>query len=266
MKEIISFKKRDFYYHLLESSWPKLIFIIISFYIIVNIIFSLIYYNIGEGISNFSGTLMDAFFFSIQTMSTIGYGFMAPTSLATNLVVVFQSTFGLISLAGITGIIFAKISRPHAKIIFSKNILYTTINDKRVLTFRIANARGNDIVEANLNASVLIKEVTPEGESFLKIHTMKLSREKTPFFKLSWVVFHEINDDSPLQNVSIDDPCLKAIAITITGHDSTYSSTIYSRYNYNPTDIMKDRYFVDIMSEGADGEMMIDYSKFHDLK
>ncbi|MEZ4704160.1 MAG: ion channel [Bdellovibrionota bacterium] len=266
-KGVPSEYRKDFFYLLMEMTWPRLFGGIFILYILSNVFFAAIYMLLPYSISGLrSPHFWEAYFFSIQTMSTIGYGSLHPTSFASNVVVSVEAAFGLIGIATVTGIVFSKLSRPQAKILFSKNLLDTKMDGKRTLQFRIGNTRGNDIVDAKLTLSVLLDHMTAEGQDMRRIHELKLLRDRTPFFRLTWSVFHVIDETSPLFGMDLHEGSLRTIVATVAGHDGTYSNTIYSRYNYFPDDIIQNRYFADIMEVLPDGNLMIDYEKFHDLK
>ncbi len=259
--------KKDIYYYLMEASWAKLFTIFFFLYLISNVIFAGLYLIVPGSIqNNVDGSFLKSFFFSVQTMSTIGYGALAPSGAYGNIIVTIEAAFGLIGVAAATGLIFSKISRPHAKIIYSKNLLDTLINGERCLCFRIGNTRSNDISEARIRISALIDEWTAEGHHMRKIHDLKLERSNTPVFRMSWSIFHKIDEGSPLLNMDYEAGNLKGLIVTVIGHDDTYSNTVFSRHNYYPSDIIKNRYFEDIMTTREDGRMVVDYNKFHELK
>lgn len=257
--------KKDLYFNFVTSSWPMIFLVFFLFYIVSNLIFAALYMFSSGSISGaMEGSFLDAFFFSAQTMSTIGYGGLSPSGVYSNFLVVIESAVGVIMIATFTGLIFAKLSKPHAKVLFSKNLLRSLDNDAEVLTFRMGNARGNDIMEAKVSVSALFDVVSLEGQNIRKIEDLKLRRSKSPFFRMTWSIFHEIDEDSPIRKYKEED--LRGILVTMTGHDGTYSDTIYSRHLYDPADIIRGKYFVDIMHDLPDGRMMIDYNKFHELK
>ena len=260
--------KKDFYYALIEASWTKLSLIVLFVYFISNAVFALMYYSIPfalNGTISEQATFYESFFFSVQTMSTIGYGALSPNGILANILVTFEAAFGLIIAALLTGIVFAKLSKPHAKIRYSKKAIISQFDGVTCLSFRIGNTRGNDIVEAKINVSILLDETTSEGKKFRKIHNLDLRRSYTPFFKLSWTNFHPIDENSPIYNFEKIKDNLRSIVVTITGHDGSYSNTIYSRYTYTIDDLEKDKYFEDIMIDNNDGDFTIDYSKFDNL-
>lgn len=256
---------KDIYVRLIELRWRKLFSAIFLFYLFVNGLFALVYFQDIENLTH-AKTFWEAYYFSTQTMAAIGYGVIHPEGEFLNWVVVFQSAFSLISIAAITGIVFAKISKPHAKIMFSDKIIISSFNNQKCLSLRIANIRGNNIVEAKVRLSILANEVTTEGYKLRRVKDLELTRKQTPFFRLSWTVFHVINEESPLYNLDIEKSNIHTISATITGHDESYSSTIYARKDYDVEDIHENRYFEDIMLEDGEGNLTIDYSRFHLFK
>ena len=258
--------KKDLYFYFIESSWPQLFIALFFVYILSNILFAGLYLLSPASIANSSSTFSDAFFFSVQTMSTIGYGTLAPTGFYSNLIVTIEAAFGIVGVACITGLIFAKISKPNAKILFSKDMINSPMNGKNSISFRVSNARGNDIVEASMTLSALIDEVSLEGSHIRRIKDLKLTRSKSPFFNLSWLVTHEIDETSPLFGLDLKSGQVMSIIASLTGHDGTYSNTIYAQKNYDYTSIVKDMYYEDIIYQMADGRMLIDYNKFDNLK
>ena len=259
--------KKDIYVYLIELDWPRLFSFIFLFYILSNAIFAFFYFQDIEHLNNSDfKSYWDAYFFSTQTMAAIGYGVLNPGSMYLNWIVVFQSAFSLISIAAITGIVFAKISKPHAQILFSNKILLSNFNGQRCLSIRIANIRGNNIVEAIVRLSILTKETTLEGHSMRRVYDLKLIRNQTPFFKLSWTIFHVVDQNSPLFDLDLDNSNIITISATIAGHDETYSNTIYSRRDYKVEDVQQNKYFEDIVVEDDEENLILDFSRFHKLK
>jgi inward rectifier potassium channel len=258
--------RKDIYFFLIQTSWVKLIGIFLLIYLFSNLIFAFIYYKIPNSISQLPNLeFLDAFFFSIQTMATIGFGVLHPTGILSNIVVTIEAAFGLIGVALITGLFFAKLSKPSAKIIFSDKMVIAKFDGAYCLSFRMGNARSNEIIEASVSVTALISEITSEGEKINRIKDLNLLRGKSPFFKYSWTVFHPMNELSPLYNFDQIKDSIRAITVILIGHDGTLSNTVFSRHNYNVQDIVKDRYFEDIIENKDDG-IHINYRKFHQLK
>lgn len=260
-----SFNK-DLYYYVIEASWFQVYFLFLTFYLFSNLLFATLYFIIPNSLSGpTSLTFADYFYFSVQTMSTIGYGVLSPQGHVANILVTIEAAFGLISVAVLTGLVFAKISKPYAKIRFSKNAIINDFDGVPCLSFRMGNIRGNDIVEANVTLSALMDEQTVEGQSFRRIYDLKLKRSYTPFFKLSWTLFHPLDERSPLYKMNDQKESLQAIAVTVTGHDGTFSTTVYSRHLYSPDDIIENKYFKDILSFETGGKMTVNYNNFDTL-
>ncbi|MCH2047354.1 MAG: ion channel [Trichodesmium sp. ALOHA_ZT_67] len=272
IKGIPSFYWSDFYHWLMTISWRQLWVIIISFYFVINTIFALLYLGSGDGVHNAKpGSFIDAFSFSIQTIATIGYGAMYPTNIYTHILVAIEVFIGLIGIAMITGLMFARFSLPTARVLFSRIAVISPYDGVPTLMFRIANQRQNWIVEAEVKATVLLnKEVSIEGHSLRKFGDLKLVRSETPMLSLTWLVMHQIDKDSPLYGWSEDD--FKNINnqsiqlfITLTGLDETVSQTIHARHVYRLDQILWHQRFVDLISTGIDGRFYLDYSLFHDV-
>ncbi len=193
--------REDVFYYFMETSWSKLLGLLFVFYLSSNLFFGALYHFLPGAIGGKEQILFsDAFFFSVQTMSTIGYGALHPESFLANILVTVEAGFGIILMASITGLIFAKLSKPHAKIRFTKKAVIATFDGETCLSFRMGNIRGNDIVEAKVTVSALIDEVTLEGRKIRKVYDLPLRRSHTPFFKLTWSIFHPLNEFSPIQN------------------------------------------------------------------
>ncbi len=239
------------------------------------------YFVLGQ--SGFSGTvsktaadfLIECFFFSVQTLSTIGYGHIAPLSLPHNLLVTVEALTGMMTIAVITGLIFSRFSRPTARVIFSQPILITNFMGQRSLMFRLANARFNHVVEANLNLVMVQDAVTPEGISLRQQIDLPLARNRSAIFSFSWTVRHIIDETSPLYKLTADDIAQKQIQfiVSLLGHDETFAQNIRTRHVYYGKDIVWDRHFVDIVHrhsaiDGSDGggQVVVDIEKISELQ
>ncbi len=256
----------DLYAWLLSARWSVLLVICTVAYVIVNSVFAGLYLLAGDVIINAQpGSFHDAFFFSVQTLSTIGYGAMAPRGLG-NVIVAVECIVGLVSLAMATGIVFAKFARPTARVLFSDKALVQKRDGVPYLVFRLANARGNQIVEASLSVTVILDEVTKEGERIRAIRDLHLRRRTTPAFALSWTAMHPIDEKSPLYGFGPAD--LEAhdarIQVTLTGIDSIFAQTVHARHAYFCEDIVFDRRFVDVIINHPDGAITLDLTHFHD--
>lgn len=260
--------KDDFYHNLLKASWPKLISFYFLFLLGLNLFFAGLYFFIPGSLNISDPSFLQCFFFSIQTVSTVGYGVISPASTLGNIVVCFEIILGLIVMALTTGLIFAKFSKPISKILFTKNILINNFNQQRVLSFRCANGRNNQIISASVELFLLHSEVTAENHKITRFTALPLQRSYSPIFALSWTIFHTIDQSSPLFNLTIEEMKNRKyeFVILINGIDETYSQTIHQTYYYEPEDIIFDQYFEDIIKRAEDGTRYVDYKFFNELK
>jgi inward rectifier potassium channel len=258
--------KRDFYFFFMEGPWSRLVVSLVFMYVAINTAFAGLYLLEPGAIGGaHSRSFADAFFFSVQTFSTIGYGVLTPATPYGNLVVTAEAAVGLLSAAFATGLMFAKAARPHSSTLFSNVFVVNRRNDIPLVTFRVGNARGNDVVDASITVTVLKDEISREGEHLRRMHELRLVRSRSPVFTMTWVVMHEIDEHSPLAKVDWSDPKdLIAIIVTLVGHDGTYGQTTYARHVYYPEDARVGHRFVDVTHALPDGRTEIDYSLFHD--
>ena len=260
---------KDFYYHALKMSWPLFILFLLAAYFVLNLLFAVMYYACGpDALQGTGHQFWQTFLFSVHTSSTIGYGNILPMSLAANLIVVLQASISLLFVALITGLIFSKFSKPTARVLFSNQLLLHTLNNKKVLLFRVANARANQIVDASVNVVMLRDEHTAEGQYYKKMSDLKLERSTSPVFALSWTVMHTIDATSPLYGLSQADFEKQRIdfVISFTGIDDTFAQLIHAKKSYLFDDVVWDRYFEDVLEIQANGTIHVDFSKFHSLK
>jgi inward rectifier potassium channel len=265
----VFFHWSDLYHFLLTISWLQFLALISTTYLIINIFFAFAYLAQEGAIANARpGSFVDAFSFSVQTMATIGYGAMYPQSLYAHLLVSFEVLLGLLGVAMATSLMFARFSTPTARILFSKLAVICSYNGVPTLMFRIANQRNNWIVEAQLQVSLLLpEELTQEGFPMRRLYYLPLSRERTPFLALTWVVMHPITENSPLYN--LNEQLLRdgeyQFFVSLTGLDATLSQTIHARHIYHAEDIIYNHRFVDVVKTTSNGNRYIDYKHFHDV-
>jgi len=258
----------DLYHFLLQARWSRVMLLVAGTYLGINLVFAALYLAGGDCVTGATpGSLPDAFFFSVQTFSTIGYGVMAPKGAYASAVVTLEAFVGLVTVAMATGLMFAKFSRPTARVLFSERMVVAPRDGKPTLMLRMANERGNDIIEAAFRVTVLKAEVSSEGEKMRRMHDIPLVRGDTPLFTLTFQAMHPIDEKSPLHGVTpaaLRDGEMRFI-VTVTGLDATFATTIHARHVYNAEDIVWDARFADVLSNGADGGLVLDLTKFHDV-
>jgi len=259
---------REPYHLLITIPWSGFLALISLGYFATNFLFALLYLAGGDCIANARhGSFSDAFFFSIQTMDTIGYGMMYPRTLYANIVVTIEALIGLLAVAMGTGLAFARFSRPTARVLFSRVAVIAPYDGVPTLMFRAANQRRNQILEAQLRVRLVRDEVNQEGEFLRRFYDLKLVRSQNPVFSLSWTAMHPIDEHSPLNGATPESlaETESMLVITLSGLDETVSQTIYARHTLIALEILWNMRFVDIVSRPKDGHRYIDYSRFHDV-
>ena len=258
----------DLYHFLLVSSWPRLVVLLATAYIVANAMFALAYLLEGHSLEHAdAGSFSDAFFFSVQTMATIGYGYIIPRTLFANLLVTVEALVGLLGLAVVTGLVFAKFSRPTARVLFSRVAVVTPRDGVPSLMFRMANQRGNQIVEARIHVVLALTETTAEGEVIRRLLDLEMARAQNALFALSWTAIHPITAGSPLYRATRESLAAEEaeVIVSLTGLDESFAQTVHARHSYTATDIIWGARFVDILSRAPDGRRRIDYTHFHDV-
>ncbi|MEK6579836.1 MAG: ion channel [Bdellovibrionota bacterium] len=264
----------DLYHSLLAISWPRLLAFVGAFYLAINFFFGAAYFYLASdqlaGLSHESAasTFMDCFFFSVQTLATIGYGRISPTGLTSHLIVTLEALMGMLSLAVTTGLIFTRFARPTSKVIFSEKSVISLIDGVPHFLCRAANQRRNQIVGAEARMVLTVLETTKEGQRYRNFYDLKLERDWSPLFSLTWTIVHPIEKDSPLYGKSRADlDRLEAeVIVSLTGTDDTFSQPIHARFSYAPDDIFYDSTFVDILSRSPEGKMIADLERLHEIK
>ncbi len=257
----------DGYHALLTESWPQLIGTIALIFVLVNVAFAVGYWAQPGALAESNGSFAEAFFFSVQTMGTVGYGHLFPATILANVLATVEIFIGLLGLALVTGIVFSKFARPTARILFSRVAVVTPWNGVPSLMFRMANERGNEIAEAQIHVALTRKEETAEGDTFRRFHDLELMRRLNPIFRYTWTAIHPITAESPLHGATHEDLVASdtIIVVSVMGLDETYAQTVYARWSYAPSDVVWGARFVDVLLPQGDGTLRIDYPRFHDV-
>lgn len=257
---------RDFYHSLLQRPWRVTIATITAVFLAANALFAL-GYMATDGVGHAErGSFSDAFFFSVQTMGTIGYGAMFPQSPAANLLVVAESITSLLLTALSTGLVFAKFSRSTARIVFTREVVITPMNGVPTLMVRMGNQRGNQIVDAQIRLVVTRTERTTEDTKFYRMYDLKLARERALSLARSWLVMHPITPDSPLYGQT-PQSCAAAdmeLMIMVVGMDDITMQPVHASHRYFARQVLWGARYVDILEERPDGNLVMDLNKFHD--
>lgn len=257
---------RDPYHLLLTIPWQGFFALVIATYLGTNAFFGLLYLAGGDCIANADPrSFWDHFFFSVQTFGSIGYGAMYPKTFYANSIVTIEAMVGLVAIALLTGLSFARFSRPTARVVFSKAAVITPFEGTPTLIFRAANKRRNQILEAQMRVYLMRDEVTLEGRYIRRIHDLNLIRSQTPGFVLTWSALHPIDESSPLYGMTPESlsetNCL--VIATLSGIDETVEQVLHARHDYAPQDLYWNHRFRDVVHKTPNGDRYIDYTHFH---
>ena len=258
--------ENNFYHWLLGTSWSSFMLLVIAVYLGTNLLFAFAYLACGDGaITNTKpGALLDVFYFSVQTMATIGYGQMTPVGHWPNSIVTFEAFFGIVYSALTTGLAFARFTRPTAGVRFSKVAVVGNHDGVKTLKFRVANDRSSHIVEAQLRLWLIAESMTSEGERYRRSVELALHRSESPVFSLTWTAMHSIDESSAL-NDYLGNSALNGrwhLLITFTGYHESLANQVYARHVYLPRDVQQNATFIDIVTVSPDGGRVIDLTNF----
>jgi inward rectifier potassium channel len=260
------------YLHLVNMTWPRFLAFVFFGYVAVNTLFALCYFVLGPDQLTGAdaptawGRFINEFFFSSHTLSTVGYGNIAPKGMAANVVATFEALVGVLGFAVATGLLFGRVSRPSARIGFSENLLVSPYQDGTSLQFRLVNRRANSLME--LQAKVMLMTVeTVDGKLQRNYKMLRLERPGVLFLPLSWTVVHPIDEDSPLWGKTAEDVLrLQAeVLILIKGYDDTFSQTVLARHSYRHDEFLWGRRFAPAFSVDEEGDLVLELKKVGEL-
>jgi inward rectifier potassium channel len=264
----------NLYHRLIVLSWTKFIFLVLAFYITINIIFAIFYLLFGiENLNGITGEMVNgdfwkAFFFSAQTLTTVGYGHISPSGFSTNMLAALESLVGLMIFALVTGVLYGRFSRPTAKIRFSKNAVIAPYLDVNAFMFRIVNERSHQLI--NVNATLVYSKIVEKnGISSRQYFALKLERSNVNFFPTNWTLVHAITEESPLfgETQEIMDKADAEFMISISALDDTFSEQVNTRASYIFEEIVWGAKFTNMLNkiEGEDG-YLLDLDKLDDFE
>lgn len=256
----------DAYHALRGLSWFGLTILFLVVYLALNGCFALLLWVGDAQILNAGPTFLDRFFFSVQTMATIGYGFMAPGDLLAHAVVTLESFVGVVYTAVVTGVFFAKFSTPSARVSFSTTCVVGDVEGVPTLQFRCANARTAALVEASVTVTLTRNETLADGERVRRLYDLALRRNTSPMFAMTWTVMHPIVPGSPLHGRSIAQVEAERTAIlcTMTGIDDSLAAAVHARASWSWRDLQWGRKFADMLTLDADETVEIDFARLND--
>ena len=260
------------YLFLINMGWVKFFASLIFGYFVANLLFAGIYYALGpDQLSGADaptamGRLLNDFFFSSHTLSTVGYGNISPKGIAANSVAAFEALVGVLAFAVATGLLFGRVSRPSARIGFSERMLVTPYQDVNSLQFRVVNRRTNDLMDLDVRMMLMIVE-TKDGKPTRTYNQLKLERDSLVFIPLTWTIVHPIDNESPLFGKTEAD--LKAqqaeLLIVIKAYDDTFSQMVVARHSYRYDELVWGRRFSPAFFVDGAGDMVLELPKLGEL-
>ncbi len=258
---------QDLYHLTMTVRWPVLFGGFALCFIAFNLVFAALYYLAPGSVANLNppGYLGD-FFFSVETLATVGYGDMHPQTVYGHTIAAVQIFIGMLYLALLTGVVFARFSRPHARVLFAAVGVVRPLDGRTTLMFRAANARQNAIVEVSARLRLVYDWQSSEGYRLRRIADLRLVRDEQPLFVLGWNLMHILDETSPL--AGHDTRSLEAMnaifSLTLSGTDQTTGQVLVSRHEYAGSAVRWNHSFVDVLTAHADGSTLYDYTRFHD--
>jgi inward rectifier potassium channel len=259
---------RDLYHDFLNLSWPKFTAVFAVFFFVTNALFGFVYFLIPpeqfEGLKHETGLdrYLDSFFFSVQTLGTIGYGHVSPVGFIANSVVTLECYTSIFVVALMTGLIFARFARPHVKVVFSDLAVIRKFNGVPCLMFRVANERQNHITDARIRVFLVMDDPKTGYRDFTEL---RLERDYSPLFALSWTIAHDIGSESPLFGLNRDELIgfSAELIVTFSGTDTTLSHEMFAKTSYTPDEILIDHDFVDVIQRHSDHSVSLAMENFH---
>ncbi|MBS0273248.1 MAG: ATP-sensitive inward rectifier potassium channel 10 [Proteobacteria bacterium] len=259
----------DFYHQSLMASWPVFILGLLGIFVAVNLVFAALYMTDPRGLSNAApGDFWARFIFSVQTMGSIAYTDMVPKSHYVDVIVMAEAFVGILYIGMLTAVMFARMSRPSARFVFSNVAVVLQYDGVPTLMFRAANQRGNQVLDASINVTLARSATSIEGITMRRFEDLTMVRNRTSLFALSWSVMHRIDETSPLHGLTQEQMMEQdmEIVVLLSGRDDVLADTIYARHAYSPDAILWDRKFVDVLSVSPQGRLVVDLALFHDTE
>ncbi|MES2590383.1 MAG: ion channel [Bacteroidota bacterium] len=262
------------YHALIKMPWYKFNFIIFCYFIVINLVFAAGYYIIGlDGLRGMEATtdtdkFFEAFFFSTQTVSTVGFGRLSPGSHSISVLAAIESLIGLLGFAIVTGLIYGRFSRPKARIIFSEKAIIAPFKNTTAFQFRIANKMRNSQI-TDIEARVTVAKLEVEnGVPIRRFRPLELEIKRIIFFPMTWTINHPIDENSPLFGMTEKDikESDAEFMILLNGFDDTFSQTVSSRFSYTHEEVVCGAKFISVFGLNEDGQTTQDLNKINDYE
>jgi len=262
----------DLHHYAMTASWPRFFGVLALAFVCVNMFFAGVY-ALGAALGDDPianarpGSLIDYFFFSVETLATVGYGDMHPKSFYGHVVATLATFVGVSSVAIVAGATFARFAQPRARLLFADKLVIGPHDGARMLMARFANERLNAITEASAQMWLFREEATMEGKTYRKFHRLRLTRDHNPVFAFTWTLMHPVDEESPLHGWTQEhfDRSSATIVVIFNGHDENSTQVVRGRQLYLAKDVRVDHGYVDIVSAEGPGDVTFDYSKFHQV-
>ncbi|MFD1293763.1 ion channel [Lutibacter holmesii] len=266
------FSFQDTYAYLIQISWFQFFLFVFLSYVLINVFFGLIYTLIGiEEITTLSGNkfkdFLNGFFFSAQTITTVGYGGISPHGFSANLVSAFEALIGLLSFSFITGLLYGRFSKPKASVKFSNHIIYRDFNDGKALMFRLMNNRSTIMIEPKISVTMAIRNNLEHSISKRDFYQLKLERKAIRYLSTVWTVVHEIDTESPLFNLS-DAEIQKLDVewyILMEYHEDSFAQKVFQTFVYTNDDLKFNVKFKPSISYNDEGFVVLDHNELSTL-
>ena len=258
----------DLYHRAMTVHWPVFFGSAAVLFVTLNAVFGFLYWLGHEPIANAEGNgPLAYFYFSIETLATVGYGDMHPQTDYGHLIATVEIFTGMSFLAVMTGLIFARFSRPRARFVFASTAVISRHEGRQALMIRTANARHNTISRASARLWLIRAERSKEGDQLRRFYELKLDRSEHPMFVLSWMLFHIIDKESPLHEATASDleEGDALLVLNVGGLDDSSAQQLYARHVYSWRDIRWRHRYKDITSVSPQGRFLLDYTRFNDV-
>lgn len=260
------------YAYLISIKWSKFFFLVLLSYTLLNVLFAALYITIGieyltPSTGSFWRDFLNAFFFSAQTITTVGYGGISPSGIVTGLISSFEAMMGLLCFSFITGLLYGRFSKPKASVVFSDAIVYRSFKDKHAIMFRVMNSRRSIMIRPSIDVTLLLSKKATEQEYRTDFYKLKLERESITYLPTTWTVVHEIDNNSPLNDYSEEE--LKDLhgefVILITYFDENFNQEVHQVHSYLLSEIQYNYQFEKAFTIDDDGTTVFDHDKFNSI-